>query len=212
MSSLTNAFTPSTMLGVAYSMLAVTGSVFVARIVLQVQKAKWPTVSDYCVFLGFAFHIAMCGMYIAVVPLMKRVYFVLDGKGPPYPGFDAERIKMAKLFFAAISMFFTVLWSIKFSLLFLYRRLLTGVNKFYTMIWWAILVVCIAVSIAHVSIKSSQVLTITDAHCQLRSIFHILWNPLWLLEKGLLRQRRSRNATSKSLLLFCCRYHNQHSE
>jgi len=149
MSTLTNAFTPSTVLAVAYSSLAVTGAVMVGRIVLQVYRGKWPTVSDYFVFLGFAFHITMCGLYVAVVPLMKRVYTVLDGRGPTYPNFNDERIIMAKLIFAAISMFFTVLWGIKFSLLFLYRRLLTGVNKFYTMVWWAILILCVLTHIVN---------------------------------------------------------------
>lgn len=147
MSSHTDAFTPTAVHGVAYSMLAVTGSVMVARIVLQFQRAKWPTLSDSFVFLGFAFHIAMCGVYVVAVPLMKRVYLVLDDKGPAYPGFDNERIAMAKIFFAAPAMFFMILWSIKFSLLFLYRRLLTGVNKYYTLIWWVILVLCVLVSI-----------------------------------------------------------------
>jgi hypothetical protein len=51
-----------------------------------------------------------------------------------------------KCFFAAHCMFWATLWLIKFSLLFVYRRLLVGVYKGYSIVWRAIVAICLLVS------------------------------------------------------------------
>ena len=75
----------------------------------------------------------------------KRVYGVINGEIPAYPEMRDDTVVMTKMIFAAPCMFWMTLWSIKFSLLFLYRRLLTGISSMYTKIWWAIVGFCIVV-------------------------------------------------------------------
>ena len=54
MSTQTNGFAQGTVLRVAYSMLAMTSSVILARVGLNVLRPKGLTASDYFVFLAFS--------------------------------------------------------------------------------------------------------------------------------------------------------------
>jgi hypothetical protein len=146
MSSRTNGFAQGTVLRVAYSMLGLTSSVILARIGLNILSPRGLIVSDYLVFLAFVFYAAMCALYITVSPYMQRVYGVLNGDIAPYAAKAEEAMVMSKMIFAAHCMFWATLWSIKFSLLLLYRKLLTGLHKSYTIIWWAIVGLCLLVS------------------------------------------------------------------
>ncbi|KAH7089559.1 hypothetical protein FB567DRAFT_618786 [Paraphoma chrysanthemicola] len=143
MSSLTNGFAQGTVLKVAYSMLGLTSAVILARIGLNILRPKSLIASDYFVFLAFAFYATMCALYISVSPYMHRVYGVLNEEIPPYPEMAEDTIIMTKMIFAAPCMFWLTLWSIKVSLLLLYRRLLIGLERRYTIIWWGILAICV---------------------------------------------------------------------
>lgn len=150
MSSKTNGFAQGTVLEVAYSMLGLTSCVVLARAGLNFVKPKPLTASDYLVMFAFACYATICVLYISLSPYMQRLYDVANGKIPPYPEIQLENVKMTKMIFAAPCMFWMTLWSIKFSLLCLYRRLLVSLPKPYTIIWWSIagvrIVVCIAYS------------------------------------------------------------------
>lgn len=145
MSSQTNGFAQGTVLKVAYSMLGLTSSVILARIGLNILKPKSHTASDYFVFLAFAFYATMCALYISVSPYMQRVYGVINKEIAPYPDMPGDTVIMTKMIFAAPCFFWLTLWAIKFSLLLLYRRLLVGLNKKYTIIWWSIVGLCLLV-------------------------------------------------------------------
>ncbi|KAF1930601.1 uncharacterized protein M421DRAFT_377665 [Didymella exigua CBS 183.55] len=143
MSELTNGFSQGTVLKVAYSMLGLTSCVVLARAGLSIVKPKQLTASDFLVFTAFACYAIMCALYIALSPYMQRIYDVANGKRPPYPELQYEIVKMTKMIFAAPCMFWMTLWSIKFSLLCLYRRLLVGLPRRYRVIWWSIVGVCL---------------------------------------------------------------------
>lgn len=145
MSSNTNAFAQGTVLQVAYAMLALTSVVVVSRVAVQVHKMKNLSIPDYFVFFGFISHVIMCALYISASPYMKRVYDVINGKSPPYPELPEDSKVMTKMIFAAPCMFWMTLWAIKLSLMFLYRRLLVGIKKIYTIIWWILLALVILV-------------------------------------------------------------------
>jgi hypothetical protein len=146
MSAKTNGFAQGTVLKVAYSMLGLTSSVVLIRIVLNILKPRRLTASDYFVFIAFVFHVTKCTLYVALSPYMQRVYAVSNGETEPYPELLHDRILMAKMVFTAFCMFWAVLWSIKLSLLLLYRRLLVGISQRYTVVWWCIAGICLVVS------------------------------------------------------------------
>ncbi|CAI9625696.1 hypothetical protein GT037_000857 [Alternaria burnsii] len=143
MSAKTNGFAQGTVLKVAYSMLGLTSSVVLTRIVLNILKPRRLTASDYFVFIAFVFHVTKCTLYVALSPYMQRVYAVSNGETEPYPELLHDRILMAKMVFIAFCMFWAVLWSIKLSLLLLYRRLLVGISQRYTVVWWCIAGICL---------------------------------------------------------------------
>ncbi|KAF1947957.1 hypothetical protein EJ02DRAFT_391409 [Clathrospora elynae] len=143
MSAKTNGFAQGTVLSITYSMLGFTTFVVLARVGLNILRPKRLTASDYFVFLAFAFYVIMCALYISVSPYMQRVYAVINGETPPYATMKEDAVVMTKMIFAAPCMFYLTLWSIKLSLLFLYRKLLIGISKQYIVIWWGIAGFCV---------------------------------------------------------------------
>jgi hypothetical protein len=160
MSSKTNGFTQGTVLKVAYVELAFTSSVMLARLALNIMRPKRLTPSDYFVFVAFAVFVTKCSLYIAVSPYMQRVYGVLNGETQLYPELNKDKVIMTKMIFAAFCLFWPILWAVKFSLLFLYRRLLTGVSRRYPVTWWCIATLCLVVS----AVCSSTQYSLTDAY------------------------------------------------
>lgn len=94
--------------------------------------------------LAFAFFLAMSISSVVVIPAMYRVTAVERGKSPPYATLMDDALMMIKIFFCNSLLLFLTLWSVKFSLLFLYRRLMTGLPKQMRW-WWGILVFSILV-------------------------------------------------------------------
>jgi hypothetical protein len=146
MSNLTNGFSQGTVLAVGYGMLAVTSTVILVRVGLNFRIPKKLTVADYLLFLAFALHVAMCTLYIIASPYMEKVYGVANGTIPPYPDVKHDMGIMVKLIFSSFCLFWMALWSVKFSLLFLYRKLLVGISTRYTVVWWCTIGLCVAVS------------------------------------------------------------------
>ena len=149
MSAKTNGFAQGTVLKVAYFMLGLTSSIVLARIGLNILKPKKLAASDYVVFLGFAFYVTKCALYITLSPYMQKVYAVVNGEISPYPELLHDQVVMTKMVFVAFCMFWAVLWSIKLSLLLLYRRLLVGIPRRYSIVWWIIAGICLIVSSDH---------------------------------------------------------------
>lgn len=146
MSSQTNGFAQGTVLKVAYSMLGVTSCVVIARAGLEISRSKRLTASDWLIYFSYSCYVTMCALYISLSPYMQRLYDVVNGKTPPYPGLAQDTVHMTKMIFAAPCMFWMTLWTVKFSLLLLYRRLLVGLPSRYRVIWWSIVALCVVVS------------------------------------------------------------------
>jgi hypothetical protein len=174
MSSKTNGFSQGTVLQVAYSVLTLTSCVVLARTGLGFLRPRPLTASDAFVIFAFACYATMCALYISLSPLMQRLYDVSNGRSPRYPELAAENTRMTKMLFAAFCLFWMTLWSIKFSLLFLYRKLLVGLARRYTIIWWAIAGICIVVCL-HARLCGLWKLTIaSDARWKLRALHQIM--------------------------------------
>jgi magnesium-transporting ATPase (P-type) len=182
MSAKTNGFAQGTVLKVAYSMLGLTSAVVLARIGLNIIKPRRLTASDYFVFIAFATYLTMCALYIAVSPYMQKVYAVMNGEMQPYPGLPHDGVLMAKVIFTAFCMFWMVLWCIKLSLLLLYRRLLHGISRRYTVVWWCIAGICLVVSCHHSASFGSKTDIEIDVRRQLLLLFSIMRHYTWILD------------------------------
>ncbi|KAF2641382.1 hypothetical protein P280DRAFT_399230 [Massarina eburnea CBS 473.64] len=81
--------------------------------------------------------------YTIVTPPMFRVYAVAMGDSKPYATIANDSATMLRMITAAQMCFYTLLYSVKLSLLTLYRKLLEGLPAVYKRVWWGIIGFCI---------------------------------------------------------------------
>ncbi|CRG88435.1 hypothetical protein PISL3812_05465 [Talaromyces islandicus] len=122
------------LLSTAYATIAITTTFTGLRMALRFtyRKGGFQT-EDVLVMLSWVFFIALAVMYIVVTPPLYRVDKAI-GTGALYPTMEEDALLMIKIFFANTMVFWVVLWSVKLSLLFLYRRLFEGLPG--QMRWW----------------------------------------------------------------------------
>ena len=97
-------------------------------------------------FLAYGFFLSMTISYIVIIPPLYRVTEVSEGLVKPYPEILSDSLTIIKVFFTNSMLLWFTLWSVKFSVLFLYRRLMIGLPK-YLVWWWAVLAFCVVVRI-----------------------------------------------------------------
>jgi hypothetical protein len=141
-----DAFSDTQIISTGYVFIGITSTLAVARLAVYYVAPKRPMVEDCLVFFAYICNLAMCLMYISLAPGAQRLSSVKAGKIPPYPTLKADGKFVSRRYFAAPLLFWTLLWSIKFSFLLMYRRLLAGIPRIYTYAWWAIVCLCVAVS------------------------------------------------------------------
>jgi hypothetical protein len=66
------------------------------------------------------------------------------GSTAPYPSLGDDALDAQKTFFFTSPGLWFTLWSIKFSLLAFYKKMMVNIS-FYTKLWWAVLAYCVAV-------------------------------------------------------------------
>jgi hypothetical protein len=81
-----------------------------------------------------------------IIPPLYRVTAFSDGIIPAYPTILSDSLIIIKVFFTDSMLLWFTLWSVKFSLLFLYRRLMVGLPK-HRRWWWAVFAFCVVVSL-----------------------------------------------------------------
>jgi hypothetical protein len=126
------------------AMISVASGFMMARCVARWYKVWRFQVEDFWMLLAFIFFLAMSIAYLAVGPALFRVLAVAAGEEPIYPTILSDEDSTTKVFFANSLLLWATLWSVKFSLLFLYRRLMTGLPR-YVRWWWGILAFCVVV-------------------------------------------------------------------
>lgn len=85
------------------------------------------------------------GVYINKTILLFRLLAVQEGRLAPYPSILQDGLDAQKTFFFTSPGLWLTLWSIKFSLLAFYKRIMAGVRLYLTL-WWVVLGYCVLVS------------------------------------------------------------------
>ena len=129
------------------AMLVLTSLFVLSRTTLQIAKSKPFEFPDLFIYLAFFIFVAMWSCYVIIIPPMFRIYDVLGGFAKPYATMVEDAAIMLRLITAGQMCFYTLLFTVKMSLLTLYRKLLTGLSSIYMKIWWGIVVFCVVVSI-----------------------------------------------------------------
>ena len=129
--------------------LVLTSLFVLARAFLQIHKRKHFELPDFFIYVAYALFISLWSCYMSLVPPLFRVYAVIGGETEPYATMVDDQVTMIKLITIAQMCFYTLLLSVKLSLLTLYRKLLVGIPRVYKMIWWGIVAFCVVVSYHH---------------------------------------------------------------
>jgi hypothetical protein len=129
------------------SAMVIAASLFMAARCIARWYRRWRfQIEDLFILLAYAFFLSMSISYLVIIPPLYRVTAVSDGAIPPYPAILSDSLRVIKVFFADSMLLFFTLWSVKFSLLFLYRRLMVGLPN-HLRWWWAVFAFCVVVGL-----------------------------------------------------------------
>lgn len=98
---------------------------------------------DICLLAALLFFVIMTALYLAALPTYFNVIAIESGTMSPYASLETDLVVMLKLFFVVQFFFWLTLWAVKLSLMFMFRRLTLGLQKFERL-WWIVLGVVVA--------------------------------------------------------------------
>jgi hypothetical protein len=136
--------TPRSLRATGFTMIAITTIIAGARLVMAVARPKKAGWDDFWLLLAYLFFLTVSILYIVVIPVMFRLEALAAGKIDVYPTVLDDSLFIQKIFFVTTSGLWFTLWSVKFSLMALYKRLMTGL-RLYIRIWWVVIVLCFIV-------------------------------------------------------------------
>ncbi|CAN9121313.1 unnamed protein product [Alternaria alternata] len=131
------------LLRIDYAMLAMTSIVFVARIGVQAWRRKPIEAQDILLYIAFAAYLAFTILYIVITPIFFKIQELQLGRIVPWPTMMKDVILASRVMWQSGIEYWTCLWFVKFSLLALYKKLLSGMPKNYLYIWWGTLIFCV---------------------------------------------------------------------
>jgi hypothetical protein len=117
-----------------------TAALFVAaRTSARWHKVKTFETEDFFSWFGLACFVTMCSLYLTVLDPLYTSQAVEAGTAPaPADLLDQVRFLLTR-FYAIQLLFWLTIWSVKFSLLWMFRRLVVGLPK-YKGIWFGIVI------------------------------------------------------------------------
>ncbi|KAL2801764.1 hypothetical protein BJX63DRAFT_438507 [Aspergillus granulosus] len=135
------AITTTAINGTAYALIPLTTLVLIARFARVIRHPKEFKWEDLLLLLAYAFFIELTAVYLTIVPVYFRVAAVGNGKLAPYPTVVQDSIRFRTYYFVTTLSLWLCLWMVKFSLLSLYKRFLSG--KVLIIAWWATMTFCV---------------------------------------------------------------------
>lgn len=118
---------------------------------------------DVFMYSALTSFVVMCSLYLDVLGTLYNVQAIGAGAMPPYASLLADLSAMLKEFFAVQFFFWSTLWSVKLSLLYMFQKLTKGL-PFYTKIWWGVLAFTV---LAFIGCAISQFTSCSSMHAWL---------------------------------------------
>jgi hypothetical protein len=94
---------------------------------------------DVCIYGALVSFAIMCALYLATIPTFFNITAIEAGEMAPYPSLGGDLVVMLKEFFVVQFFYWLTLWAVKWSLLFMFKRITEGL-PLYTRLWWAMLI------------------------------------------------------------------------
>ena len=126
-------------------MLGFTSLFVFFRAALYISRHKTFELPDFFIFLAFIFYLSLWICYAMAILPMIRAYPVLIGEKTIDREMMEDAATVLQLFMGGQMCFFALLFSVKISLLTLFRKWLVDLPKIYTKIWWGVLTFCLVV-------------------------------------------------------------------
>lgn len=139
--------TQRTYYDVSACMVALPSVLIVAHIALQIWQRKGREVQDWLLYVAYVFFLAQAICYMVVIPYVYKINKVFAGVIPEYEGIQVDGIFYTRMLFVTLMFFWISLWTVKLSLLFLYKKLIDRLPQIYKKLWWAVVIFCIIVSV-----------------------------------------------------------------
>ncbi|KAH7311803.1 hypothetical protein BKA65DRAFT_558443 [Rhexocercosporidium sp. MPI-PUGE-AT-0058] len=118
---------------------------------------------DVFMYLALASFAIMTALYLDILGTLYNIQLIGAGLLPPYATLLDDLSVMLKEFFAVQFFFWSTLWCVKLSLLFMFQRLTTGLPT-YSRVWWAVLTFTI---LTYVGCVVSQFTSCSSMHAWL---------------------------------------------
>ena len=125
-----NGLTETTLRGTAIGLMVVTTAMVFARAILRSDQKKSIQWDEIWLIVGYMLFMAITGVYINKTSLLFRLLAVEEGRLAPYPSVSKDGFDAQKTFFFTSPGLWLTLWSIKFSLLAFYKRIMVGVKLY----------------------------------------------------------------------------------
>lgn len=136
----------TTLQAVGITMVVLTSAVFGVRTYLGIIKRRVFAWEDGWLIAAYVFFLVTSILYLYLAPYIFKLQHMGEGRIPFYPEFlDDVLICRSTFFFTSIGLSLA-LWSVKASLLSLYKRLLQGGAMLFVVLWWIVVVICGLVS------------------------------------------------------------------
>ena len=136
--------TKSSVRATGYTLIALTTVIAGTRFGFSLSRPKKFAWDDGFLIAAFVFFLVVSILYLVATDTMFKLEDVAAGTIKPYPGVEHDGLFVQKIFFVTTSGLWFTLWCVKFSLMALYKRLISGLS-FYTKIWWAVIIFCFVV-------------------------------------------------------------------
>ncbi|KIN08814.1 hypothetical protein OIDMADRAFT_76981, partial [Oidiodendron maius Zn] len=94
---------------------------------------------DICMYGALVSFAIMCALYLATIPTFFNITAIEEGLMEPYASLESDLVVMLKEFFVVQFFYWLTLWAVKWSLLFMFKRVTDGL-PLYNRLWWAMLV------------------------------------------------------------------------
>lgn len=93
---------------------------------------------DLFMYVALSSFAIMVALYLATMPTFYNAEAIMAGRMAPYASLPADLVAMLKEFFAVQIFFWLTLWAVKWSLLFMFKKLTDGI-PLYTLLWKGVL-------------------------------------------------------------------------
>lgn len=126
------------------TMVVVTSLVAGSRLVIGILDRRKFSWDDGWLVVAYIIFMAISCLYLVASPTIFRLQDLVSGKIDLYPTVADDGLYMQKTFFVTTSGLWICLWTVKFSLLALYKKLLK-LLPLYIKLWWVVVAICVLV-------------------------------------------------------------------